>query len=73
MFNVAKNSLLLGIEWLLMHNDVRQLSLSKVFQRFIDGKNLIIEYSQLVDVKWLIKSMFFIYLCQYVNDLNVKL
>ncbi|GBN41792.1 General transcription factor II-I repeat domain-containing protein 2A [Araneus ventricosus] len=68
---------------LVMHNNVRWLSRGNVLQRFVDcleeirlflqNEGEIEQYPQLLDVMWLSKLVFFIDICQRVNELNVKL
>lgn len=68
---------------LLMYSNVRWLSRGKVLQRFVEcldeirlflhNEKVMEQYSQLLDVEWVCKLMFFTDLCLHLNDLNVKL
>lgn len=68
---------------LILYNNVRWLSRGNVLQRFVDcleeiklflnDENLIDQYSQLLDEKWLAKLYFYTDLCSHLNELNMKL
>ncbi|GFU34704.1 general transcription factor II-I repeat domain-containing protein 2A [Trichonephila clavipes] len=68
---------------LIMCNNVRWLSHGNVLQRFVDcleeirlflqNESKIEQYPQLMDIMWLLKLIFFTDICQYFNELNIKL
>ncbi|GFW21417.1 general transcription factor II-I repeat domain-containing protein 2A [Trichonephila clavipes] len=66
----------------LMYNNVRWLSRENVFQRYVDcleerlflqNESKIEQYSQLMNIMWLLKLMPFTDICQHFNELNEKL